>query len=169
MNTVTTDFYSHLKNLFIIEHTIEIIILASIIKIYYYFFVTSPAIDILKIILGLIAPVILIVIFVRNSVINFKSIVLSIPDEKVDAEIVTLLIKLMGYLNAREAAGIKIMENIERLGCYELMSIKSRLVFKYMRYCYFTNNDKFIKSAKYIAETTAEKKYLDFIESNTIT
>ena len=168
MGERTTDFYKHLKNLFLIEYSIEIIILFSLIKLYHYFFVASPTIESVKLILALLAPVILILVFVRNAIINFKSVIVAIPDTKVDSRIIGLLIKLTGYLNVREAGANKVLENIEKLSRYELLSIKPRLILKYMRYCYFTNNDKFIKSAKYIAETTQEKKYLKFIENNDI-
>ena len=168
MSEKTTDFYKHLKNLFLIEYSAEIIILFSLIKLYHYFFIDNPTMDIVKLILALFAPVILIMIFVRNSIINFKNFIAMIPNSKVDSHIIALLIKLMNYLNVREAGANKILENIEKLNRYELLSIKPRLIFKYMRYCYFTNNDKFIKSAKYIAETTQEKKYLRFMENNNI-
>ena len=162
----TTDFYKHLKSMFLIEFALELISFIIFINIYYYFFVTNPSILMIKLVLSLIAPVVLILIFIRNSIVNFNKFIKLIPDEKVDEKIIILLMELIGYLNVRETAATKILNNIEKLDKNQLLSIRNRLMFKYMRYCYFTNNDKFIRTVKFIAETTQEKKYLNFVENN---
>lgn len=164
----TTNYTAHIKSLFLWEYFYEVLFVIIVTKTYMYFFVELSNLTIIKIILSLMAPIIIILIFIRNAIVNFKGVIESMPDEKVDAHIITLLIKLMGYLNIRETAAKKIQHNIKKLDKYELLGIRSKLIYKYMRYCYFTNDKRFIDTAIYIANTTQSQKYLDFVERNNI-
>ncbi|MBR4748848.1 MAG: hypothetical protein IK083_04665 [Abditibacteriota bacterium] len=162
----TTNYDLHLKRLFLWEYFFEAAALGAVLYSYRYVFFLHGGPDLLKLVMGLASPVVIVLIFVRINLVNFKGVLSAIPAEALEPAVVEHIIKMTAFMNVRDEAMLKAAEGIVLMDKEQLMEIAPRLMLRFIRLCYVSNRNVLTDAARYVAEVTKEPAYVTAVDNN---
>ncbi|MBQ9358574.1 MAG: hypothetical protein IJT95_03440 [Abditibacteriota bacterium] len=162
----TTDFDLHLRRLFLWEYFFEILSLGAVFYVYRYVFFLHGAPEFLRLLMGLAAPVVIVLILVRINLLNFKGVLASIPSEALEPAVVEHIIKMTAFMNVREDAMQKAAMGIGLMDREQLLEISPRLMLRFIRLCYVSGKKVLVDAAEYAARITDDPAYKAAVDNN---
>ena len=162
----TTDFDLHLKRLFLYEYFFEVLCLGAVFYLYRYVFFLHGAPEFLRLLMGLAAPVVIVLVLVRINLLNFKGVLASIPSEALEPRVVEHIIKMTAFMNVREEAMQKAAMGIGLMDREQLLEINPRLMLRFIRLCYVSGKNVLLSAAEYAARTTGDPSYKAAVDNN---